>query len=84
MISLRVQYLLVDILHSAGLFIKPVEFEQVRGQNKTKVYRRSKDCFKITGLSGRKTGLDANIIVYLDMGALNLKRELKYFFFTHL
>ena len=81
MISLRVQYLLVDVLHSAGLFIKPVEFEQIRDKIRLKFIQDQKTVFKITGLSGRKSGLDSEYYNLLDMGSLESEEGIKVFLF---
>ena len=72
---------IIDILHSAGLFIKPVEFEQLKDKIKLKFIQDKKTAFKITGLSGRKTGLDSEYYYLLDMGALEYEEGLKIFLF---
>jgi DNA repair protein SbcD/Mre11 len=72
---------IIDILHSAGLFIKPVEFEQLKDKIKLKFIQDKKTAFKITGLSGRKTGLDSEYYHLLDMGALEYEEGLKIFLF---
>lgn len=72
---------IIDILHSAGLFIKPIEFEQIKDKIKLKFIQDKKTAFKITGLSGRKTGLDSEYYYQLDMGALESEEGLKIFLF---
>ena len=72
---------IIDILHSAGLFIKPVEFEQVEDKIKLKFFEDVKTVVKITGLSGRKTGLDAEYYSMLDMDALESEEGFKIFLF---
>jgi exonuclease SbcD len=72
---------IIDILHSAGLFIKPIEFEQIKDKIKLKFIQDKKTAFKITGLSGRKTGLDSEYYYLLDMGALESEEGLKIFLF---
>ena len=72
---------IIDILHSAGLFIKPIEFEQLKDKIKLKFIQDKKTAFKITGLSGRKTGLDSEYYYLLDMGALEYEEGLKIFLF---
>jgi len=72
---------IIDILHSAGLFIKPIEFEQIKDKIKLKFIQDKKTAFKITGLSGRKTGLDREYYYLLDMGALESEEGLKIFLF---
>ncbi|MGC1931111.1 MAG: DNA repair exonuclease [Candidatus Nitrosopolaris sp.] len=72
---------IIDILHSAGLFIKPVEFEQIKDKIKLKFIQDKKTAFKITGLSGRKTGLDSEYYSLLDMEALESEEGLKIFLF---
>jgi DNA repair protein SbcD/Mre11 len=72
---------IIDILHSAGLFIKPIEFEQIKDKIKLKFIQDKKTAFKITGLSGRKTGLDSEYYYLLDMRALESEEGLKIFLF---
>ncbi len=72
---------IIDILHSAGLFIKPIEFEQIKDKIKLKFIQDKKTAFKITGLSGRKTGLDSEYYDLLDMEALESEEDLKIFLF---
>ena len=72
---------IVDILHSAGLFIKPVEFEQIRDKIRLKFIQDQKTVFKITGLSGRKSGLDIEYYNLLDMGSLESEEGIKVFLF---
>ena len=72
---------IVDILHSAGLFIKPVEFEQIRDKIRLKFIQDQKTVFKITGLSGRKSGLDSEYYNLLDMGSLESEEGIKVFLF---
>ena len=72
---------IVDVLHSAGLFIKPVEFEQIRDKIRLKFIQDQKTVFKITGLSGRKSGLDIEYYNLLDMGSLESEEGIKVFLF---
>ena len=72
---------IIDILHSAGLFLKPVEFERINDKIKLKFIQDKKTSFKITGLSGRKTGLDSEYYYLLDRGALESEEGLKIFLF---
>jgi exonuclease SbcD len=72
---------IVDVLHSAGLFIKPVEFEQIRDKIRLKFIQDQKTVFKITGLSGRKSGLDSEYYNLLDMGSLESEEGIKVFLF---
>jgi DNA repair exonuclease SbcCD nuclease subunit len=72
---------IIDILHSAGLFIKPVEFEQIKGKIKLKFIQDNKTAVKITGLSGRKTGLDIDYYYLLDIGTLEREEGIKIFLF---
>ena len=72
---------IIDILHSAGLFIKPIEFEQLKDKIKLKFIQDKKTAFKITGLSGRKAGLDSEYYYLLDIGALEYEEGLKIFLF---
>jgi DNA repair protein SbcD/Mre11 len=72
---------IIDILHSAGLFLKPVEFELINEKIQLKFIQDKKTSFKITGLSGRKTGLDSEYYYILDRGALESEEGLKIFLF---
>jgi DNA repair exonuclease SbcCD nuclease subunit len=72
---------IIDILHSAGLFLKPLEFERINDKIKLKFIQDKKTSFKITGLSGRKTGLDSEYYYLLDRGALESEEGLKIFLF---
>lgn len=72
---------IIDILHSAGLFIKPIEFEQIKDKIKLKFIQDKKTAFKITGLSGRKTGLDSEYYNLLDIEALESEEDFKIFLF---
>jgi DNA repair protein SbcD/Mre11 len=72
---------IIDILHSAGLFIKPVEFEQENGKIRLKFSQDAKTLIKITGLSGRKTGLDLEYYKMLDLGVLESEEGFKIFLF---
>jgi DNA repair exonuclease SbcCD nuclease subunit len=72
---------IIDILHSAGLFLKPVEFERINDKIKLKFIQDKKTSLKITGLSGRKTGLDSEYYYLLDRGALESEEGLKIFLF---
>jgi DNA repair exonuclease SbcCD nuclease subunit len=72
---------IIDILHSAGLFLKPVEYERAHDKIKLKFIQDKKTSFKITGLSGRKTGLDSEYYYLLDRGALESEEGPKIFLF---
>jgi exonuclease SbcD len=72
---------IIDILHSAGLFLKPLEFERINDKINLKFIQDKKTSFKITGLSGRKTGLDSEYYYLLDRGALESEEGLKIFLF---
>jgi len=72
---------IIDILHSAGLFIKPIEFELIKDKIKLKFIQDKKTAFKITGLSGRKTGLDSEYYNLLDIEALESEEDFKIFLF---
>jgi exonuclease SbcD len=72
---------IIDILHSAGLFIKPIEFEQIEDKIKLKFIQDKKTSFKITGLSGRKASLDSEYYTLLDRRALESEEGLKIFLF---
>ncbi|HXP53170.1 MAG TPA: hypothetical protein VN922_24715, partial [Bacteroidia bacterium] len=72
---------IIDILHSAGLFLKPVEYEIINDKINLKFIQDKKTSFKITGLSGRKTGLDSEYYYLLDRGALESEEGPKIFLF---
>ena len=72
---------IIDILHSAGLFLKPVEFELINDKIKLKFIQDKKTSVKITGLSGRKTGLDSEYYYLLDRGTLESEEGHKIFLF---
>jgi DNA repair protein SbcD/Mre11 len=72
---------IIDILHSAGLFLKPVEFELINDKIKLKFIKDKKTSFKITGLSGRKIGLDIEYYYQLDRGALESEKGPRIFLF---
>jgi exonuclease SbcD len=72
---------IIDILYSAGLFIKPVQFEQEDGKIKLKFSQDAKTLIKITGLSGRKGGLDNEYYKMLDLGVLESEEGFKIFLF---
>ncbi len=72
---------IIDILHSAGLFIKPVEFEQENDKITLKFSQDANTLIKITGLSGRKTGLDLEYYKMLDLGVLESEEGFKIFLF---
>ena len=52
---------MIDILHSAELFIKPTEFQTDSNSVVLKFFIDKKTGAKITGISGRKVGLDKEI-----------------------
>ena len=52
---------MIDILHSASLFIKPTDFVLHEGRIKLKFFVDPKTGAKITGISGRKMGLDKEV-----------------------
>ena len=72
---------IIDILHSAGLFIKPVEFEQKNNKIRLRFSQDAKTLIKITGLSGRKIGLDLEYYKKLDLGVLESEEGFKIFLF---
>jgi DNA repair protein SbcD/Mre11 len=64
---------MIDILHSAELFIKPTEFQTNTNSVILKFFVDNKTGAKITGISGRKVGLDREIYEKLDKK--NLEKE---------
>ncbi len=72
---------IIDILHSAGLFVKPVEVQKAENKMRLKFFEDPKTLIKITGVSGRKKGLDTEYYNMLDMEALESEEGLKIFLF---
>jgi hypothetical protein len=72
---------IIDILQTAGLFIKPVEFERIRDKMRLKFVQDQKKGFKVTGLSGRQSGLDRHYYRTIDIGALESEEGIKIFLF---
>lgn len=70
---------MIDILHSAELFIKPTEFELNTDSIILKFFVDQKTGAKITGVSGRKVGLDKEIFERLDKEKLELEDGFKIF-----
>jgi DNA repair exonuclease SbcCD nuclease subunit len=72
---------MIDILHSAGLFTKPVKMEQVDNKLRLQFLSDAATGAKITGLSGRKGILDRNNYEMLDTSNLESEDSFKIFFF---
>ena len=70
---------MIDILHSAELFIKPTEFEFNTDSIILKFFVDEKTGAKITGISGRKVGLDKEIYERLDKQKLESEDGFKIF-----
>ena len=70
---------MIDILHSAGLFLKPVEGEMVDGKLVLKFLTDEKTGVKITGISGRARELDVPSYGLLDLAALEGEPGFKIF-----
>jgi len=70
---------MIDILHSAELFIKPTEFELNTDSIILKFFVDQKTGAKITGISGRKVGLDKDIYERLDKEKLESEDGFKIF-----
>ncbi|HEY7228209.1 MAG TPA: exonuclease SbcCD subunit D [Nitrososphaeraceae archaeon] len=70
---------MIDILHSAELFIKPTEFEFNTDSIILKFFVDPKTGAKITGISGRKVGLDKEIYERLDKEKLESEDGFKIF-----
>ena len=70
---------MIDILHSAELFIKPTEFEFNTDSIILKFFVDEKTGAKITGISGRKVGLDKEIYEKLDKQKLESEDGFKIF-----
>ena len=70
---------MIDILHSAELFIKPTEFQTDSNSVVLKFFVDKKTGTKITGISGRKVGLDKEIFEKLDRTNLEMEEGFKIF-----
>ncbi|HXV88693.1 MAG TPA: metallophosphoesterase [Nitrososphaeraceae archaeon] len=70
---------MIDILHSAELFIKPTEFQTNTNSVLLKFFVDKKTGAKITGISGRKVGLDREIYEKLDKKNLEMEDGFKIF-----
>ena len=70
---------MIDILHSAELFIKPTEFQFNSDSVILKFFVDKKTGAKITGISGRKVGLDKEIYEKLDKKKLETEDGFKIF-----
>lgn len=70
---------MIDILHSAELFIKPTEFQSDSNSVVLKFIVDKKTGAKITGISGRKVGLDKEIYQKLNRKSLEMEEGFKIF-----
>ena len=70
---------MIDILHSAELFIKPTEFQFNSDSVMLKFFVDKRTGAKITGISGRKVGLDKEIYEKLDKKKLESEDGFKIF-----
>jgi DNA repair protein SbcD/Mre11 len=70
---------MIDILHSAELFIKPTHFEISSDSIILKFIVDKKTGAKITGISGRRVGLDKEIYEKLDRKNLESEDGFKIF-----
>jgi hypothetical protein len=73
---------MVDVLNSAGLFTKAVEYHSdPDGQLRLKFFTDPNTGAKIAGLSGRKTALETDYFAKLDREALRKERGFKILLF---
>ena len=70
---------MIDILHSAELFIKPTDFQTTTDSVILKFFVDKKTGAKITGISGRKVGLDRETYEKLDKKNLEMEDGFKIF-----
>ena len=70
---------MIDILHSAELFIKPTDFQTNTNSVILKFFVDKKTGAKITGISGRKVGLDREMYEKLDKKNLEMEDGFKIF-----
>lgn len=72
---------MVDILNSTGLFQKVVDAEIIDDKIQLKFITDKKTGAKITGLSGRKLGLEKKYFEMLDIDGLEKEKGFKIFVF---
>lgn len=72
---------MIDILHSAGLFTKPTEYDMVGDKIRLKFFQDKRTGVKITGISGRTKGLEAKYYELLDLDYLESEPGFKIFLF---
>ena len=72
---------MIDILHSAGLFIKPTEIEMFDGKIRLGFFQDERTGAKIVGLSGRTNTLDTKYYEMLDLPHLEREEGFKIFLF---
>ena len=70
---------MIDILHSAELFIKPTDFQTNTNSLILKFFVDKGTGAKITGISGRKVGLDREMYEKLDKKNLEMEDGFKIF-----
>jgi DNA repair exonuclease SbcCD nuclease subunit len=70
---------MIDILHSAELFIKPTEYQTNTNSVILKFFVDKNTGAKITGISGRKVGLDREMYEKLDKKNLEMEDGFKIF-----
>ncbi len=70
---------MIDILHSAGLFLKPVDGEMVDGKLRLRFITDARTGAKITGISGRARELDVPSYKLLDVASLEAEPGFKIF-----
>lgn len=70
---------MIDILHSAELFIKPTDFQTNTDSVILKFFVDKNTGAKITGISGRKVGLDREMYEKLDKKNLEMEDGFKIF-----
>jgi DNA repair protein SbcD/Mre11 len=68
---------MIDILHSTDLFIKPTGYDKEGELIKLQFFTDARTKAKITGISGRKMGLDGEIYENLDRPGLESEEGFK-------
>jgi DNA repair exonuclease SbcCD nuclease subunit len=68
---------MIDILHSTDLFIKPTGYDKEGDLIKLQLFTDTRTKAKITGISGRKMGLDREIYENLDKTGLESEEGFK-------
>jgi hypothetical protein len=75
---------MIEVLEQTGLFVNVSKGEEVEGKLRLKFTTDSKTGVKLTGILGKRAGLDKKIYEQLDFGALENEKGGKIFLFHNL